>query len=48
MKRLDKHGISKFATRYGTVVFFALICAAFAILRPLSFFKISNVVTVLR
>ena len=48
MKRLDKHGISKFATRYGTVVFFALICATFAILRPHSFFKISNVVTVLR
>ena len=48
MKRLDKHGISKFATRYGTVVFFVLICAAFAILRPHSFFKISNVVTVLR
>lgn len=48
MKRLDKHGISKFATRYGTVVFFSLICAAFAILRPHSFFKISNVVTVLR
>ena len=48
MKRLDKHGISKFATRYGTVVFFALICATFAILRPNSFFKISNVVTVLR
>ena len=48
MKRLDKHGISKFATRYGTVVFFALICATFAILRPGSFFKISNVVTVLR
>lgn len=48
MKRLDKHGISKFATRYGTVVFFALICATFAILRPNSFCKISNVVTVLR
>ena len=48
MKRLDKHGISKFATRYGTVVFFALICVAFAILRPHSFLKISNVVTVLR
>ena len=48
MKRLDKHGISKFATRYGTVVFFALICVTFAILRPNSFFKISNVVTVLR
>ena len=48
MKRLDKHGISKFATRYGKVVFFALICATFAILRPGSFFKISNVVTVLR
>ena len=48
MKRLDKQGISKFATRYGTVVFFALICATFAILRPHSFFKISNVVTVLR
>ena len=48
MKRLDKHGISNFATRYGTVVLFALICAAFAILRPHSFFKISNVVTVLR
>lgn len=48
MKRLDKHGISKFVTRYGTVVFFALICATFAILRPHSFSKISNVVTVLR
>ena len=24
MKRLDKHGISKFATRYGTVVYFAV------------------------
>lgn len=48
MKQLDKSSISKIATRYGTVFFFALICIAFAILRPNSFFQVSNVVTVLR
>ena len=48
MKQLDKSSISKIATRYGTVFFFALICIAFAILRPHSFFQVSNIVTVLR
>ena len=45
---LNKSNLSKFAARYGTVFFFVLICAAFAVLRPQSFFRLSNLITVLR
>ena len=45
---LNKSKLSKIATRYGTVFFFVLICVAFAILRPESFFRWSNLITVLR
>ena len=45
---LNKSNFSKLATRYGTVFFFVLICIGFAILRPTSFFRVSNLITVLR
>ncbi len=45
---LNKSKLSKIATRYGTVFFFVLICAAFTILRLQSFFRLSNLITVLR
>lgn len=45
---LNKTKWSAFLTKYGTVVFFFLICIGFTILRPKSFFSFSNLVTVLR
>ena len=43
-----KTTLSVLATKYGTVFFFALICIGFTILRPKTFFSLSNLITVLR